>query len=66
VRGVFFSRTYVTDFCRDSVFTYFGKRGVTKEERKAWLLGFVERFLGADVGESLTWIGIQWLACSLS
>jgi len=27
--GVFFSRIYVADSRRDSVFTYFGKRGVT-------------------------------------
>jgi len=26
---IFFSRIYVTDSHRDSVFTYFGKRGVT-------------------------------------
>jgi len=30
MRGVFFSRIYVADLCRDSVFEYFGKRGVTK------------------------------------
>ena len=28
MRGVFFSRIYVADSRRDSVFTYFGKRGV--------------------------------------
>ena len=27
--GVFSSRIYVADICRDSVFAYFGKRGVT-------------------------------------
>ena len=29
MRGVFFTRTYVTDLHRDSVFTYFGKQDVT-------------------------------------
>ena len=29
IRGVFFSRIYVVDSRRDSVFTYFGKWGMT-------------------------------------
>ena len=57
--GVFSSRMYVADSHRDSVFTYFGKRGVTHVKSRKATLRSIEVGVTIYVRDCETRLGVS-------